>query len=212
MLSLDDKLLLITSRVFSLLEPNDQDDLVITFIIKPGLGEITCPYKMYSMPLPMVEDARYHTKDFRDEYDDSAGLKVREQTNCYVTKEDPQRGAMTTTCSGPLCGEKAGDVRPHGGEHPGEGLHHRHLPLQGDGQRGDSQYGLARTLPHLQGVIQASTLQDPKQEAIQEGCHDERSLTVAGTVLTLLKTIEGQTRHISLTWSIDICLQLLRQS
>ena len=33
MLSLDDKLLLITSRVFSLLEPNDQDDLVITFII-----------------------------------------------------------------------------------------------------------------------------------------------------------------------------------
>ena len=136
-------------------------------------------------------DARYDTKDFKDEYDDSALLKVREQMTCHVTKEDPQRGAMTTTCTGPLCREKAGDMRPHVGEHPGEGLHHRHLPLQGDGQRGDSQYGLARTLPHLQGVIQASTLQDPKPETIQEGCHVERSLTAAGTVLTLLKTIEG---------------------
>ena len=37
--------------------------------------------------------------------------------------------------------------------------------------------------------------QDPRQGASKEGCHDERSLTAAGTVMTLLKTIEGQTRQ-----------------
>ena len=143
------------------------------------------------MPLPEVEDARYDTEDFRDEYDVSAGMKVREQMTCHVTKEDPQRGAMTTTCTGPLCREKAGDMRPHVGEHPGEGLHHCHPPAQGDGQRGGSQYGLTRTLPRLKVDILASSLQDPKQEAIHEGCHDERSLTAAGTVLTFLKTTRG---------------------
>ena len=116
------------------------------------------------MPMPTVGDARYDTKDFKDEYDDSALLKVREQMTCHVTKEIPQRGAATTTCTGPLCGEKAGDVRPHGGEHPGEGLHHRHPPGQGDGQTGGSQHGLTRALPRLQGVFQAPKLQDPKEE------------------------------------------------
>ncbi len=115
------------------------------------------------MPMPTVGDARYDTKDFKDEYDDSALLKVREQMTCHVTKEDPQRGAMTTTCTGPLCREKAGDMRPHVGEHPGEGLHHCHPPAQGDGQRGNSHCGLTRTLPRLQVDIQASSLQDPKQ-------------------------------------------------
>ena len=68
--------------------------------------------KMYSMPMPTVGDARYDTKDFKDEYDDSALLKVREQMTCHVTKEIPQRGAATTTCTGPLCGEKAGEKWP----------------------------------------------------------------------------------------------------
>ena len=113
------------------------------------------------MPLP--EDVRDDARDYEDEYEDSAGLKVREQMTCHVTKEIPQRGAATTTYTGPLCGEKAGDVRPHGGEHPGEGLHHRHPPAHGDGQRGGSQYGLTRTLPRLKVDILASSLQDPKQ-------------------------------------------------
>ena len=46
MLSLDDKLLLITSRVFSLLEPNDQDDLVITPVTAINLYVGTEHYMM----------------------------------------------------------------------------------------------------------------------------------------------------------------------
>ena len=95
-------------------------------------------------------------------------------------------------------GEKAGDVRPHDDKHPvsgGDGLRHRHHPGHGDGQRGGSQHGLSRHLPLLPGVFQASSQQDPRKEASKEGCHDERSLTAARTVMTLLKTIEGQTRQ-----------------
>ena len=120
--------------------------------------------KMNSMPVPEARDVRDDARDLEDEYESSAGLKVHKRMTYYVTKEIPQRGAMTTTCTGPLCGEKAGDVRPHGGEHPVEGLHHRHPPGQGDGQTGGSQHGLTRALPRLQGVFQAPKLQDPKEE------------------------------------------------
>ena len=116
------------------------------------------------MPVPEAREVRDDARDLEDEYESSAGLKVHERMTYYVTKEIPQRGAMTTTCTGPLCGEKAGDVRPHGGEHPVEGLHHRHPPGQGDGQTGGSQHGLTRALPQLQGVFQAPKLQDPKEE------------------------------------------------
>ena len=90
----------------SLLDPNGCNDTVITFIIKPGLGEITCLYKMDSTTMPKLEDVRDCARDLEDEYESGAGLKVREQTIYYVTKENPQRGAANTTCTGPCRAER----------------------------------------------------------------------------------------------------------
>ena len=128
--------------------------------------------KMYSMPMPEVEDVRDDARDLEDEYEHSAGLKVREGMTHYVTKENLQRGAMTTTCTGPQSGEKAGGVRPHDAEHPvsgGEGLRHRQHPGHGDGPRGGSRHGLSRTWPRLPSVLQTSSQQNPKLEAFREG-------------------------------------------
>ena len=58
--------------------------------------------KMDSTPTPKVEDVRDDAKDLVEEYGVSAGLKVRGQMTCHVTKENLQRGATTTTCTG-LC-------------------------------------------------------------------------------------------------------------
>ena len=80
---------------------NDCAETVITFIIKPGLGENNCLDKMYSMPMPEVGDVRDNARDLKDEYESNAGLKVREQRFCHVTKENLQRGAANTTCTGP---------------------------------------------------------------------------------------------------------------
>ena len=54
--------------------PNDCAKTVITFIIKLGLGAITCLYKMDSIPMPKVEDVRDFTRDLEYEYESSARL------------------------------------------------------------------------------------------------------------------------------------------
>ena len=59
---------------------------------------------MYSVPVPEVGDVRGNTWDLEDEYEVSAGLKVREGMTHYVTKEIPQTGAAITTCTGPQSG------------------------------------------------------------------------------------------------------------
>ena len=56
---------------------NDLAETVITFIIKPGLGEITCLYKMDSMPMPKLKDVRDYARNIEDGYERGAGLKVR---------------------------------------------------------------------------------------------------------------------------------------
>ena len=60
---------------------------------------------MNSMPVPEAREVRDDARDLEYEYESSAGLKVHERMTYYVTKEIPQRGAITTTCTGPLCGE-----------------------------------------------------------------------------------------------------------
>ena len=58
---------------------NDHAETVITFIIKPGLGEITCLYKnkMDSVPMPKLEDVRDYARDIEDGYESGTRLKVR---------------------------------------------------------------------------------------------------------------------------------------
>ena len=55
---------------------------------------------------PVFKDVMDYARDFEDEYKSSAGLKVREQTIYCVTKENPQRGAVNTTCTGPCRAER----------------------------------------------------------------------------------------------------------
>ena len=66
---------------------------------------------MYSMPMPEVGDVKDNARDLKDEYESSAGLKVREQRFCHVTKENLQRGAANTTCTG-LCRLCRAERRP----------------------------------------------------------------------------------------------------
>ena len=61
---------------------------------------------MDSMPLPKLEDVRDYARDIEDGYESGAGLKVREQMIYFVTKENPQRGAANTTCTGPCRAER----------------------------------------------------------------------------------------------------------
>ena len=55
---------------------------------------------------PVFKDVMDYARDCEDEYKSSAGLKVREQTSYCVTKENPQRGAVNTTCTGPCRAER----------------------------------------------------------------------------------------------------------